>query len=94
MGDIVPEGFADIFIGCFCVFDDIVEQGGDDGVGVEFEVSEDFGDREGVCPVWDAGAALLLAVVLHASLDGFLQPFSDGFAGVGADLFDHGFCGF
>ena len=46
LGDVVAEARGDVGLGDRRVFDDVVQDRADDGVGIEVQVGEDFGRRD------------------------------------------------
>ena len=71
LGDIVAEAGSDIGLGDRGVFDDVVQNRPDDGVGVEMQVGEDLGRGHRVRDVRLARHALLALVRGGAELGGF-----------------------
>ena len=57
------------------VFDDVVQDRGNERVAVEAQVREDVGDRDRVGDVWFAGNALLALMPFRAEFVGFAYPF-------------------
>ncbi len=69
-GDIITEAFREIFLGDRRVFDDVVKDGGNNGVGVKPQIGKHFGSGDRVCDVGLAGFALLTSVRFGAELRG------------------------
>jgi hypothetical protein len=70
LGHGVAELRRDLRLGDRRVLDDVVQDRRDDGVGVEAQLGEDFGGRDGVGDIGLAGLALLAAVGLGAEFGG------------------------
>ena len=74
-GHVVSETRADVLDRVGGVLHDVVEEGGDDGVGVEFQFfRRDVGDGDRVDDVGLAGFPLLAAVGLFGQEIGVLDP--------------------
>ena len=69
-GDHLAEGGRDLRLGRGCVFDDVVQDGRNQGVGVHTQVGKDVGDRHRMGDVRLAGEALLAEVALGAEVVG------------------------
>ena len=86
LGDIVTEARGDIGLGDRGVFDDVVQDRPDDGVGVQMQVGEDLGGRHRMGDVRFAGDTLLALVCGGAELGGLADAFDLLVRQVGGDL--------
>ena len=64
-GDLVPEFFLDLGLGCLGILNDIVKQGGGDGSAVELHLGENGGDFERMVEIGLTRRAFLAAMRLH-----------------------------
>jgi hypothetical protein len=88
LGDLLPEQLGDLVPRRIGVLDDVVQQGRDDGLGVEAVVGEDARHLDGVGEIGVAGGALLGAVGAHRVDIGAVEQRLVGGGIVGADLID------
>ena len=88
VSDFGPEMLLDFFDRRQRVFDDVVEEAGGDSHGVELEVGEEVGDREGVNQVGLARVAHLSLVLERGKDIRAPEQFDVGVRAVGPDLFE------
>ena len=74
LGDIAAEARGDVFLGDGRVFDDVVQNRADQGVGIEVQVSEDFGRSDRMRDIGLAGEALLALMGDSPELSGVANP--------------------
>ena len=87
-GDLGPEQALDLFARRVGVLDDIVQQRGDDGLGIEAIVGEDARHLDRVGEIGVAGGPLLGPMGAHGVDVGAVQQRLVGGGVVGADLLD------
>ena len=83
-----PKSSSDALDGRQRVFDDVVEQPGGDGHGVELHVGEEVGDRQRVDEVGLAGMADLAPVLEGREHVGPAEQLDVGVRAVGPDFFE------
>ena len=88
VGDVGAEELLDALDRRQRVFDDVVEEAGRDGHGVELHVGQEVGDGERVDEVWFAGVADLSPVLEGREDVGLPQQLDVGVRAVGPDLFE------
>ena len=82
----LPEDAGDFGLGGGRILDDVVQYRGDQSVGVETQIREDVGDRDGVGDVGFARDPLLALMLLGAEIVGFANPLYLGRGQVGLEL--------
>ena len=88
VGDFGPEQLADALDGGQRVFDDVVEEAGGNGDGVELHVGEEVGDGQGVDQVGLPGMAHLSPVLEGRKDVGPPEQLDVGVRAVGPDFFE------
>ena len=85
-GDVVAEALRDVGLGDRRVFDDVVQDGTDDGIGIEMQIGEDLGGRDRMGDIGLAGDACLPLVGGGAELGGVAHALDLLGRQVGRDL--------
>ncbi len=87
MRDLGPEQFADPVDGRQRVLDNVVEEAGGDGDGIELEVGQEVGDRQRVYQIGLAGVAYLPLVLEGGEHVGAPEQLDVGVRAVGPNFF-------
>ena len=86
--DLGTEQLLDPLDGGQRVLDDVVEEAGRDGDGVQFHVGQEVGDSERMDEIWLPGVADLSPVLERREDIGFPEQLDVGVRAVGPDLFE------